>query len=149
MADEWSVVVWAWPDRVVPLQKLLNMLYNDEWTRPPPKYLLSVPKTTEGVGVSAGLTVKQTGFLEGVKSLASQVGLTGRQRQVEFDEDYVGQQSVPFNTTQQHGMRLGNATPSMGIGVIQPPELPEAQGTAHVHTTQRHTAVLTPGHCQC
>ena len=126
------------------VQKLLNMLYNEEWTRPPPKYLLSVPKVSEGVGIGmpAGQAVKQTGFLEGVRSLASQVGLTGRQRQVvEFDEDYVGQQSVPFNTTQQQG--VGSATPSVGIGVIQPPELPEGQGTSCTtphHITPHHTA---------
>ena len=126
------------------VQKLLNMLYNEEWTRPPPKYLLSVPKVSEGVGIGmpAGQAVKQTGFLEGVRSLASQVGLTGRQRQVvEFDEDYVGQQSVPFNTTQQQG--VGSATPSVGIGVIQPPELPEGQGiscTTPHHITPHHTA---------
>ena len=128
------------PNWYCSVQKLLNMLYNEEWTRPPPKYLLSAPKVAEGRGFAmpAGQAVKQTGFMEGVKSLASQVGLTGRQRQVEFDEDYVGLKSVPFNTTQQQGVAVGSATPSVGIGVIQTQEL-EGHGASY---TTPHLLVL-------
>lgn len=139
------------------------MLYSEDWTRPPPKYLLSVPKVAEGQGIAlpAGQAVKHTGFMEGVRSLASQVGLTGRQRQVvEFDEDYIGRQSVPFNTTQQQGVGMGSATPSVGIGVIQTQTL-EGQGVSFAtplcttplhpipfHTTSLHTTpyLTTPPH---
>jgi hypothetical protein len=80
--------------------RILDILFNDEWQRPTPQYVPNPPASVETSGAVFPQETKSsgTGFVEGLKSVAEKMKIGyPKSSTLTYDESYASNQSVPFN----------------------------------------------------
>jgi hypothetical protein len=107
--------------------RILDILFNDEWQRPTPQYVPNPPASVETSGAVFPQETKSsgTGFVEGLKSVAEKMKIGyPKSSTLTYDESYASNQSVPFNvqptpTTTQ---------PYPGMQSVRHSDLPPTEG---------------------